>query len=76
MKTRVTFANAERGGIRTAYQADIMVNGTKIGYVQKVKGSESYYAYADGLQVGRGRTLTELRDDVYEYVTEERKEER
>jgi hypothetical protein len=65
MSGKLRLVNVERGWA-TLYSANIEWDGRIIGYVQKRRGAESYYAYAGGRQVARSRTLTELRQDLRE----------
>ena len=59
MSAKLRLVNVERGSI-TLYSANIEWNGRIVGYVQKRRGAESYYAYAGGKQAARARTLAEL----------------
>ena len=71
---RVRLTKQARGVMMTEFQADIEVDGVKIGYVQRTRGDNRYLAYADGLRIGSGYTLTEVKEEIMQYVTHDRRE--
>lgn len=75
MGLKIRFVNAQRGGAGAVYVADLEVDGEIVGFVQQRRKGDSYYAQAFGLQVGRARTLTELREDLAEDILPEDMEE-
>lgn len=60
----IKLTNVERGGIRTRYAANIEVDGEVRGYVQKLRDDTDYRAYADGLRIGRARSLADLKEEI------------
>jgi hypothetical protein len=64
---------------RREYRADIYVYGVKVGHVEREQsgkgggmGAGDYRAVVEGVTVGLGRTLADIRFDLAEWVEEER----
>lgn len=69
MSGKLRLVNVERGGIRTLYSANIEWNGRIVGYVQRTRRSESYFAYSGGKLAARAHLLSELREELHEVLT-------
>lgn len=72
MPHKLRLTDVARGGVRTAYAASIEVDGTVIGYVQRLRGETSYHAHADGLRIASARTLADLCNDIRQYLEQDR----
>lgn len=62
------------------YRADLIVYGVKVGRVERGwsmggRGASRYVAWADGVTVAEDRTLTGLREELREWIAEERQME-
>lgn len=74
----IVLRNASRH--RNQYGADLYVYGVRVGRVEKgfVQGgfdAGKYKATVDGITVASARRLTDLRDDLREWIMEERQME-
>ena len=71
---RIHIRNPQRH--RDQYTADLFVHGVRVGMIEKGFnqggfGGDRYLARVDGKTVGDGRTLSDLREDLTEWVNEE-----
>jgi hypothetical protein len=73
---RISLRNASRH--RREYHADLYVNNVKVGYVERAQsgkgggmGAGNYRAVVEGVVVGLGARLADVRSDLEAWVRDE-----